>query len=133
MTKTGAEGTAASAAVVEELDELGALALGEAAHRLRLTDAALVQVAAAARRTPERPSACRKPSRSTRTRAEQDVSICVPRFQVALELRASDADVVRTLERLHPLIERAGRRLRVRLRRDHHESDESTKPTLVKL
>ena len=62
------------------------------------------------------------------------VSICVPRFQVALELRASDADVVRTLERLHPLIERAGRRLRVRLRRDHHESDESTKPpTLVKL
>ena len=57
--------------MVEEPDELGALALGEAADRLRLADPALVQeprrLHAAELRA--RPSACRRPSRSRRTPA----------------------------------------------------------------
>ncbi len=58
--------------------------------------------------------------------------LSLTRLEVALELRAPDPDVVRSLERLHPLVERARRRLCVRLRRDH-EPDESTKlPLAVK-
>ena len=55
--------------------------------------------------------------------------LLLSRFQVALELRTADSNVVRPLERLHPLVERAGGRLCMRLRRDH-EPDESTKIAL---
>ena len=46
-TKTGREGTARLGAVVEEVDELGALALGEAADGLRLADPAWLSSRAA--------------------------------------------------------------------------------------
>jgi hypothetical protein len=51
-------------------------------------------------------------------------------FEVSLELCAADSDVVRSLKGFHPLVEGAGRRLGVRLRRDH-EPHESTKMRIV--
>src|SRR5262249_22464832 len=125
-----------STAVVEEVDQLGPLALGEASDRLRLADPALVE-------EPRRLDAPELGDRHEHVEdlrrldpfgwVEQDgLDALPPGFQVALELRAADPDVVRSLERLHPLVERTCGRLSVRLRRDH-EPDESTKlPSRVK-
>src|SRR5919106_3628799 len=124
----------ASRTMIEELDELGALALGEAAHRLRLADAALVQ----------EPRGLHAPELGDGHEHVEDlrggdelgrveeygVDLDGPRLQVALELGSSDSDVVRPLKRFHPLVERTCGRLRVRLRADH-EPDESTKTCLV--
>src|SRR5262249_53005689 len=138
-TKTGRDGTRTSsalAAVVEEIDQLGPLPLGEAPDRLRLADPALVEEPRGLH--PAELGDCHEHVEDLRRldplgRVEQDgLDALAPGLQVALELSAADPHVVRSLERLHPLVERAGGRLSVRLRRDH-EPDESTKlPSRVK-
>ena len=50
----------------------------------------------------------------------------LPSFRSFFELGAPDPDVVRPLERFHPLIERARGCLCGRLRRDHRADESST-------
>jgi hypothetical protein len=120
--------------VVEELDELGPLALGESADGLRLADAALVQEprslhAPELRHRHEHVEHLR--GRNELRRIEEDrLDVNAACFEVSLELCAADSDVVRSLKGFHPLVEGAGRRLGVRLRRDH-EPHESTKMRIV--
>src|SRR5262245_6294618 len=109
--------------LVEEPNELGALALGETPDRLRLADAALVQ-------EPRRLDAPELRNghqhvEHFRGRDEfrwigQDLLDLGPSvLQVLLESRAPDPDVVCPLERFHPLVEGAEGRLGLGLDRRH--------------
>jgi hypothetical protein len=125
-----------SRAVVEELDELRPLALGETANGLRLADPALIEQTR--RLDPTELGHGHEHVEDLRRRdvlggVEKDVLDALSaRLQVPFELCAADSNIVRPLKSFHPLVERARRCLRVRLRRDH-EPDESTKtPSLVK-
>jgi len=119
-----------SRAVVEKLDELGPLALGESADGLRLADPALVEKTRSLYATELRDR--HEHVEDLRRRhelgwmKEDPFDLLPPGLEVALELRAPDAHVVGPLERLHPLVQGSRGCLRVRLRRDH-EPDESTK------
>src|SRR5947207_120573 len=117
MTKTGGR------LPVEEPDELGALALRQPSNGLRLADPALIE------------EACRLDAPELRDghqdvedlrrrdvfrRIAQDVvDVGAPGFEVLLQLRSADADVVRALERFHALVERAERCLGLSLERWH--------------
>src|SRR4051812_9218224 len=108
---------------VEEANQLRALSVRKSADRLRLADAALVE------------EPCRLHAPELRYRhqdvehlrgldvvgrlAEDLLHPHVSVFQILLQLRPADADVVRTLQRLHPLIARPGGGLGLGLRRGH--------------
>src|SRR5947208_1822531 len=95
---------------VEEPNELLPLTVRKAANRLRLADPALVEQprrlhAAELRHRHEHVEDLR--GRDELRRVAQDrLDRGVTGLQVLLQLRALDADVVRSLEGFHPLIER---------------------------
>src|SRR5438445_11489032 len=94
---------------VEEANQLVALAVGEAADRLRLADAALVEQAssfhaAELRHRHEHVEDLRR--RDELGRLTQDLfNRHCARFQILLQLRTLDTDVIRTLESFHSLVE----------------------------
>jgi hypothetical protein len=115
--------------VIEEVDELGALTFGKAAHGLRLADPALVQEAGRLD-PPELGNGHQHVEHLRRRdelgRVEEDaLDVRLAGLQVSLQLSPLDANVIRPLKRLHSLIERARGRLGVRLR--DHEPHESSK------
>src|SRR3954454_24234366 len=117
MTKTGL--------AVEEANQLRPLAVGEAAHRLGLADAALVQEArrldaAELRHRHQHVEDLRRRDVLGRV-AEDFLDVRGAGLEVLLQLRAADADVVRPLERFHSLVEGAERRLGLSLERGHGE------------
>src|SRR6187200_3403658 len=87
--------------MVEEIDELGPLALGEAAHRLRLADPALVQQTRrldAAELGDRHQHVEDLRGRDVLRRVEEDrLDLNAAVLQVLLQLRAPNPDVVRTL------------------------------------
>src|SRR5262245_23746983 len=105
----GARRRSRSSPVVEQVDELGALTLGQPADGLRLADPALV----------EKPRGLDAPElrhrhqhvehlrgRDVIGRIQEDrLDVHPTVLQVFLELGTADTDVVRTLEGFHPLIE----------------------------
>src|SRR5436305_8823066 len=108
-TKTGL--AAFLRAMVEEANQLVALPVGEAADRLRLADAALVEQTG-------RLDAAELRDRHQHVEhlggrdvlgwlAEDLLDGHAARLQILLELCTLDPDVVCSLERFHPLIERA--------------------------
>src|SRR5437764_11126869 len=117
MTKTGGR------LPVEEPDELGALALRQASNGLRLADPALVQEAggldAAELRHGHQDVEDLGGRDVLRRIAENVVDAGGAVFEVLLELCPADTNVVRPLERLHALIERAKRCLGLGLERWH--------------
>src|SRR5581483_9092668 len=106
-TKTGR--VVPSLAVVEEGNQLVPLAVGESTDRLRLADAALVQKARRLHATELRHG--HQHVEDLRGRdvlgrlAEDLLDGDGPGLQVLLQLRTLDADVVRSLQCLHPLVE----------------------------
>src|SRR5438128_1692137 len=109
---------------VEEANQLLALAVGEAADRLRLADPALVEQArrldaAELGHGHQHVEDLRR--RNELRRVAQDL---LDRhrsgLEVLLQLRAFDANVIRSSERLHTLVKRANRSLGLRRGR-HHE------------
>src|SRR6185369_2795902 len=110
--------------VVEEGNQLVPLAVGEAADRLRLADAALVKQARGLH-APE----LRDRHQHVEHLGGRDVLGRLtenllngdgPRLQVLLQLRALHANVVRALQSLHPLVQRTDRSLDLCLG-GHHE------------
>jgi hypothetical protein len=95
--------------VVEQVDELRPLTLGQPADGLRLADPALVQQAGGLhapelRHRHEHVEHLR--GGHVVGRVEQDrLDVSASILEVLLELGTADADVVRTLEGFHPLIE----------------------------
>src|SRR5690349_16466419 len=107
MTKTGL--------AVEEPNQLRALAVRQAADRLRLADPALVQEAsrlhtAELRHRHQHVEDLRRRDVLGRI-AEDLLDAGRAGLEVLLQLRPADADVVRPLERFHPLVEGPERRL----------------------
>src|SRR5262249_41662663 len=108
---------------VEEADQLSALPVGEAAHGLRRADLAGIE------------KACRLHPPELRHRHEdvdqfggRDVlgrlveDLLDPDFpllEILLQLRAPDANVIRSLEGVHPLVEGADRSVCLGLRGGH--------------
>src|SRR5438105_325438 len=108
MTKTGA------GLAVEETNQLGPLPVGQAADRLRLADSTRVQEA---RRfhPPElrhgHQDVDHLRGRDVVRRVLKDLLDLHPAvLQVFLQLRPLDADVVRALEGIHPLVQRTDRK-----------------------
>src|SRR6266511_4381598 len=105
-TKTGLP----SAVAVEEPNQLGALAVGQAPDGLRLADAALVQEArrlhaSELRDRHQHVEHLRR--RDVFRRVVEDlVDLDLAQLQVLLQLRPADADVIGPSEGLHALIER---------------------------
>src|SRR6476620_7416824 len=116
-TKTGLS-------VVEEPNQLVPLAVGEAADRLRLADAALVEqtggLHAAELRNRHQHVEDLGGRHVLGWLAEDLLDRDAPGLQVLLQLGALDADVVRSLQRFHPLVERPDRSLHRSLG-GHHE------------
>src|SRR5204863_3206369 len=116
--------TTTSGLPVEEANQLSALAVGEASHRLRLADAAHVQEAR--RLDPPELRYGHQHVEDLRSRhvlgrvAEDLLDLDTPVLEILLQLRPTAADVIRALERLHPLVERADRCLGLSLG-GHHE------------
>src|SRR5215218_6992504 len=92
----------------EELDQLGALALGETADRLRLADPALVQepgrLDAAELRHGEQHVEHLRREQELRRVCEDAVDRRVTNLQVALEPCPLDTNLVRPAKRLHALV-----------------------------
>src|SRR5438034_360431 len=111
MTKTGTRDSA-----VEEANELRPLPVRQAADRLGLADAALVQEA----RGLHAPELRHRHQHVEHFRrrdvfgriVEDFLDLDLPQLQVLLELSPPDADVVGPSKRLHALIERTNRRRR---------------------
>src|SRR2546423_3772613 len=110
---------------IEELGQLGALAIGEAADGLRLTDPARVEEARRLH-TPELryrhqdvDDLCRRHvlGRIVEDRLDSNA----PVLEVLFQLRAPYPNVVRSLQRVHPLVEGPKRSMRLRLRGRRHE------------
>src|SRR6185312_2966051 len=109
MTNTRATRERRSALATEQGDELGALARGEAADRLARGDAALREDlvrlhASVLRHRQQQVEDLRRLDVGRRFR-QQFVNRDAPGLEVALELRALRADLVRARERDHPLVE----------------------------
>src|SRR3989440_1603643 len=117
MTKTGGR------LPVEEPDELGALALRQPSNGLRLADPALIQEAggldAAELRHGHQDVEDLGRRDVLRRMAEDVLDGGGAGFEVFLQLRPADANVVRPLERFHSLIERAEGCLSLGLERWH--------------
>src|SRR3954471_16484381 len=115
MTKTcatGAEETCAAAALpAQQRDELGALALREAADRLARRDAAglqhLVRLDAPVLGDGQQEVEDLRRGEEVRGRQQQPVDRHPAALEVPLELRAARPDLVRALERVHALVETA--------------------------
>src|SRR3954469_3792732 len=105
-TKTG---RAVGLPVVEEANQLVPLTVGEAADRLRLADAALVEQARRLHATELRHRHQHvedfRSGDVLRRLAEDLLDGHGARLEILLQLRSLDADVIRSLQRLHPLIE----------------------------
>src|SRR3954451_10988272 len=105
MTRTG------SGLLVEEVNQLRALTVGQPADGLRLADAACVEEARSLHAAELRDShqdvdhlgRLDELRRVAEDRLDPNASV----LQVLLQLRAPDAHVIRALERIHALIERA--------------------------
>src|SRR3954453_687897 len=105
MTRTG------SGLLVEEVNQLRALTIGQPADGLRLADAAGVEEARSLHAAELRNrhedvdhlGRLDELGRVAEDRLDPNTSV----LQVLLQLRAPDAHVVRALERVHTLIERA--------------------------
>src|SRR5947209_20605998 len=112
------------ALAVEEANQLLALPVGEPADRLRLADPALVEQARSLHATELRHGHQHVEdlrSRDELRRVAQDLlDRHGPGLEVLLELRALDANVVRSSERLHALVKRTNWSLHLRRGR-HHE------------
>src|SRR5262249_56914772 len=119
MTKTGGR----VRLPVEEPDELGALALRQASNGLRLADPALIEegggLDAAELRQGHQNVENLGGRHVFRGIAENVVDAGRAVLEVLLELRPADTNVVRPLERLHALVERAKRCLSLSLERWH--------------
>src|SRR3954470_22472027 len=94
---------------VEEANQLSALAVGQASHRLRLADAAHVQETR--RLDPPELRNCHQHVEDLRRRhvlgrvAEDLLDLDASVLEVFLQARPPDANVVRPLERFHTLVE----------------------------
>ena len=101
-------GGAGPALAAQELDELGALALGEAADRLRRRDPALgqdpVRLDPAVLRDREDHVEGLRREHVLRRVEEQRLDLRLAGLQVALQLGARRADVVGSPQGLHPLV-----------------------------
>ena len=108
---------------VKEANQLGPLSVGEAPHRLRLTDPAHVQ------------KPCRLHPAELRDRhqhvehlrgrhvfrrvAEDLLDLDASVLEILLQPGSPDTDVIRPLESFHPLVEGTERRLRLSLEGGH--------------
>src|SRR4051794_3970970 len=112
--------------VVEEANQLVPLSVGQAADRLRLADAALVEQARCFHATELR----HRHQHVEHLRGRDELGWLAEdlfdrdraRLQILLELCTLDTDVIRSLERFHPLVERADGSLYLCLRRHHERS-----------
>src|ERR1051325_8912181 len=121
--EVGAASGALAGLAVEEANQLRPPAVRQAADRLRLADAALVQEAGRLH-----PPELRDRHEHVEDLRRRDVLGRVfedlldarrAGLEVLLELRAPHADVIRSLERFHPLVEGAEWRLGLGLERGH--------------
>jgi hypothetical protein len=134
-TKTGRQGTAELRTVVEELDELGPLPLGEAADRLRLTYPAWFRRRAALTR-PNFGTAMSM-SKTFAVETYSGGSSGMPSMLSSPAFR-SRLSCARRTQRRSPVAappssgRGARRRLRVRLRCDHEPVESTKVPSVVK-